>query len=71
MLTHCEQPLIIKKRHVLIVDNHIWEIDEFLGHKTGLIVAEIELGSLNENLVLPEWIGEEVTGNKLYSNANM
>jgi adenylate cyclase len=37
------QPLIDKTRHLVPHGGHLWEIDEFHGPNTGLIVAEIEL----------------------------
>src|SRR5208282_6558619 len=38
----CEGPLIEKWRHLVVYENHTWEIDEFMGENAGLIVAEIE-----------------------------
>jgi CYTH domain-containing protein len=46
-----------------------WEIDEFLGENAGLIMAEIELGSEDEAFERPEWLGEEVTGDRRYYNS--
>ena len=46
-----------------------WEVDEFLGENEGLIMAEIELGSENETFERPDWIGEEVTGDRRYYNS--
>lgn len=48
-----------------------WEVDVFHGHKEGLVLAEIELGSEDEAYCRPEWLGEEVTGQPEYYNANM
>ena len=48
-----------------------WEVDVFHGHKQGLVLAEIELGDENEPFDRPEWLGEEVTGQPQYYNANM
>ena len=41
--TLAEKPLIEKKRYKVPVGRRTWEIDEFLGDNSGLIVAEIEL----------------------------
>jgi CYTH domain-containing protein len=46
-----------------------WEIDEFHGENTGLVVAEIELQHEMQTIEKPEWIGEEVTNDKRYYNA--
>ena len=37
----------------------------------GLIVAEVELTSEDQALDMPAWIGEEVTGDPRYYNANL
>lgn len=48
-----------------------WEVDVFHGRLAGRVLAEIELGDENEPFARPEWIGEEVTGQPQYYNANM
>lgn len=48
---------------------HIWEVDEFYGDNEGLIMAEIELEDENEPFDKPEWLGEEVTGDRRYYNS--
>ena len=49
-------------------DGHLWEVDEFLGDNHGLVVAEIELQSVDEAFVLPAWAGKEVTEQSRYYN---
>jgi len=48
-----------------------WEVDVFHGRLAGLVLAEIELGNEDEPFLKPEWLGEEVTGQPQYYNANM
>ena len=48
-----------------------WEVDVFHGQLDGLVLAEIELGDEQEPYSRPEWLGEEVTGQPQYYNANM
>lgn len=67
----CFKPVIEKTRHFVKYENHLWEIDEFDGENAGLIVAEIELNSLNENFTKPDWIGEDVTQDVRYYNNNL
>jgi CYTH domain-containing protein len=62
---------ITKTRFTLAYEGKIWEVDEFLGANQGLIVAEIELTSEKEQFVLPEWVGDDVTGDEKYYNANL
>ena len=46
-----------------------WEVDEFHGDNAGLVMAEIELGSEDEEFLRPAWLGEEVTGDRRYYNS--
>ncbi len=47
----------------------VWEVDVFHGAHEGLIIAEIELGSVDEPFIRPAWLGEEVTGDRRYYNS--
>jgi adenylate cyclase len=72
MLTQlCLRPLIEKTRYRIIHEGMLWEVDEFLGDNEGLVVAEIELTSEDQSFAKPAWIGEEVTGDARYYNANL
>ena len=57
----------------LTVDNLqlIWEVDEFHGKHEGLVVAEIELDNEEQSFEKPAFIGDEVTHDPRYYNANM
>jgi len=67
----CEQPLIEKTRYVIEENGLTWEIDEFAGANEGLIVAEVELGDESQQVDPPDWVGEEVTNDARYFNANL
>lgn len=67
----CKKPLIEKIRHRISLDNLTWEVDEFLGDNQGLIMAEIELEQEEQAITIPDWIGEEVTGDERYYNSNL
>jgi len=67
----CRKPQIHKTRHIVLVGQHVWEIDEFYDENEGLIVAEIELGDENEDFLKPEWLGEEVSDDARYYNVNL
>ena len=69
--TLAEKPLIEKKRYKIRAQDLTWEIDEFLGDNKGLIVAEVELASEGQRFEEPSWLGEEVTGDPRYYNANL
>ena len=66
-----EKPLIEKKRYKIPAGDLTWEIDEFLGDNAGLIVAEVELTSEHQAFDRPAWLGDEVTGDTRYYNANL
>ena len=67
----CERPLIEKMRYRILVDGMVWEVDEFSGDNAGLVVAEIELESEAQQFSKPDWVGEEVTHDARYFNANL
>jgi len=64
---------IVKTRYRLPVEGSelCWEIDRFEGRHAGLWLAEIELPAADHPLVLPAWLGAEVTRDPRYSNANL
>lgn len=66
--TLCEGPLIEKTRYHVQHGDHVWEVDEFYGDNQGLVVAEIELNSADENFERPDWVGEEVSDDTRYYN---
>lgn len=66
-----EQPFIDKTRYKVKCGEHIWELDIFEGANRGLIVAEIELNSEDEAFELPEWAGDEVSGDPKYYNVSL
>jgi len=67
----CLKPTIEKFRYKISMGDFTWEVDEFLGDNSGLVIAEIELTIEDQQFAKPDWIGEEVTGNKKYYNANL
>jgi CYTH domain-containing protein len=72
LLEKCaKRSFIEKKRHIVRRDGLIWEIDEFSGDNAGLIVAEVELSSIDQAIALPPWIGRDVTAEKRYANSNL
>ena len=71
LLKMCEHSLIQKRRYFVAHEGHIWEVDIFEGANEGLEVAEIELSREDEEFVRPEWLGEEVSGDRRYSNSSL
>jgi adenylate cyclase len=71
LLNLCHHPLIEKVRHEVLHSGMVWHVDEFAGENTGLILAEIELSHPGQAVVLPDWIGEEVTSDERYRNSRL
>lgn len=67
----CLRPLIEKVRYTLEYAGRVWEIDEFEGDNAGLVIAEVELEYRDQPICLPDWIGEEVTADPRFYNANL
>lgn len=66
-----EGALIDKRRYLVEYEGHIFEVDEFYGDNAGLMLAEVELKSEDEEFARPEWLGREVTGIKRYYNSHL
>ena len=76
MLSICLPGEIHKTRYIIPAppyegEPRCWEVDVFHDRLDGLVLAEIELGDEHEPISCPDWIGEEVTGQPQYYNANM
>ncbi len=67
----CLRPLVEKIRYVEIINGQKWEIDIFSGDNEGLAVAEAELASEAQELLLPDWIVNEVSDDARYYNSNL
>jgi adenylate cyclase len=46
-----------------------WELDIFEGENEGLIVAELEMPDENYPYPEPDWLGDDVTDDRAYTNA--
>ena len=67
----CEQPLIEKTRFTIRIGPLTWEVDEFNGVNRGLVVAEVELAGAGQRFERPPWVGEDVSNDPRYFNANL
>jgi len=67
----CKGPIIEKTRYRIPFEGLVWEVDEFHGENLGLIIAEVELTDPDQGVVLPPWVGEEVTGDSRYYNSSL
>lgn len=67
----CEPGQIDKTRYLVKSGSHTFEVDEFYGDNEGLVMAEVELQSEDEPFEKPDFIGQEVTGDRRYYNAHL
>lgn len=65
----CEPGIIDKTRYLVRSGQHVFEVDEFYGENQGLVIAEVELSAPDEAYEKPDFIGEEVTGDRRYYNS--
>ena len=71
LLLQREGVLIIKTRHIVPIGPLVWEIDTFENENAGLSIAEIELERPDQVLERPVWLGEEITHDRRYYNAQL
>ena len=69
----CQGTIIDKTRWIIPAaeEGLKWEVDEFHGKHEGLTLAEIELTSEEQEVEKPDFVGEDVTSDPRYYNANM
>ena len=67
----CLPDLIKKVRYMIKKNDSIFYVDVFKEKNNGLIIAEIELDSIDSLYPVPYWLGEEVTGQTRYYNSQL
>jgi adenylate cyclase len=71
MFAHCEGRILEKTRYYVPADSGVWEVDVYHGALEGVVIAEIEIPTETTIVTIPDWVGEEVTGNPRYSKSSM
>src|SRR6516225_10049756 len=69
--TICQDDTLEKQRFFVEDAAATWQVDVYSGTLQGVVIAEIELKQESQELILPPWIGKEVTGNSFYRKINM
>tara|TARA_B000000475_G_scaffold189411_1_gene152970 strand:- start:484 stop:1074 length:591 start_codon:yes stop_codon:yes gene_type:complete len=65
-------PTVVKTRYLWKGDDGLlWEVDEFEGFLSGLVIAEVELEREDQHVAIPSWAGLELTHLKGWSNASL
>lgn len=71
LATLCQKPYIEKNRYKIMYAGMEWEVDEFMNENAGLVMAEVELETEDQQVELPPWIGEEVSHDPRYRNVSL
>lgn len=66
---YCGSRIVEKTRYHIPHGQVVFEVDVFGGKLAGLVVAEVELASSDQQIELPDWIGDELTHDRRYSNS--
>ncbi len=61
--------VIDKTRYLIPFDTIVFEVDVFEGANEGLVIAEVELETKDQQFDKPEWLGQELTGDERFYNA--
>lgn len=70
LFPHCLPGAIEKVRYIVEINDGLKvEIDEFHGLNEGLVLAEIELPTEDTHYDCPDFLGEDVTGDRRYYNS--
>ena len=68
LLSMSSSTILEKTRHHVMHEGALFEIDEYPGALQGWVVAEVELGRVDQEVTLPWWISTEVTDRPEYKN---
>lgn len=62
---------IKKIRYSFKIGDLIWEVDKFGPPCYGLHIAEVELEHEDQDILIPGWVGLEITDDYRYSNSSL
>jgi CYTH domain-containing protein len=69
--TMCDGYVLYKTRNFVLHTSNTWQVDVYEGLLDGVVLAEIELTHADQPLILPDWIGAEVTSDPSFRKINM
>lgn len=70
LTTLCSNRIIEKTRQFVLDEyNQQWEVDTFTNKHKGLVLAELELESEDQQVHVPTWVKQDVSTNPHYTNA--
>jgi len=71
LATMCQDDTLEKQRFFVEDAGAMWQVDVYGDILQGVVIAEIELKHERQELILPRWLGKEVTGDSFYKKVNM
>lgn len=71
LLLLCGDAVVEKRRYQILRDSVVWELDVFSGKNEGLVLAEVELESVDQRVDFPDWLGIEVSADARYFNGSL
>lgn len=69
LLLLCEDFIIRKTRYIVPFNGFVFEVDVFKEHNEGLVIAEVELQTPDQQFDKPDWLGKELTGDERFYNS--
>jgi adenylate cyclase len=69
--TLCLPQKIEKTRYKIPYEGLVWEVDVFHGANQGLTIAEVEMPRADYPVIIPPWIGADVSDDKRYHNSQL
>jgi CYTH domain-containing protein len=60
---------VVKTRHRIPFAGCVWEVDVYHGELDGLLTVEVEMESEDQEIQMPEFVGEEVTEDSRFKNS--
>jgi CYTH domain-containing protein len=67
----CSDDTLEKQRYFVEHAGAMWNVDVYGGVLQGVVIAEIELEHEGQKVVLPLWVGKEITGDAFYKKINL
>jgi adenylate cyclase len=69
LLAMCGSFIVEKTRYEVVSNGHMFEVDVLHKKHEGLFLVELELPDAATRVAIPDWVGEEISGDYRYSNA--
>lgn len=69
--SECGGRVLAKTRHYVPFAGKTWEVDEYETPLAGVVLAEVELTAADQELLLPSWVGRDVTDDPAFRKSRL